>query len=126
MARATVTGYCWPAAYELTVGSDWASGYYEVQLSTTVDGRALRDHAFFVVRPTVGMPTAPMLLVLTTNTWHAYNDFGGRNLYNGGTHSSLQRPMEKGFLPKPPGAGQRVSSTSPPDPSSRALAVRRH
>ncbi len=112
---ASSAGCRWPASYELTVGDDWASGYYEVVLSATVDGRALTDHAFFVVRPRIGSPSAPMLLVLTTNTWHAYNDFGGRNLYNGGTHSSLQRPMERGFLFKPPGAGQRVSSVNPPD-----------
>jgi hypothetical protein len=112
---ASSAGCGWPVAYELTVGDQWASGYYEVQLSAHVDGRELRDHAFFVVRPTAGRPTARMLLVLTTNTWHAYNDFGGRNLYNGGTHSALQRPMAKGYLYKPPGAGQRVSSTHPPD-----------
>ncbi|MEY3410305.1 MAG: hypothetical protein RIS02_2032, partial [Pseudomonadota bacterium] len=45
-------------------------------------------------------------MALATNTWHAYNDFGGRNLYTGGTTVSLQRPMSPGYLYKPPGAGQ--------------------
>ncbi|MEZ5219230.1 MAG: hypothetical protein R2715_22210 [Ilumatobacteraceae bacterium] len=43
------------------------------------------------------------LLALSTNTWHAYNDFGGPNLYTGGTQVSLQRPMSPGYLYKPLG-----------------------
>jgi hypothetical protein len=108
---ASANGCGWPAAFEITVADEWASGYYEVTLTATVDGRELRSCAFFVVRPAVGQPKAPMLLVLGTNTWHAYNDFGGRNLYNGGVQSSLQRPMGQGFLGKPDGAGQRVAAT---------------
>ena len=57
-----------------------------------------------------------ILLQLATNTWHAYNDFGGRNLYTGSTHAALQRPMARGYLYKPPGAGRRVTTTHPPDP----------
>jgi hypothetical protein len=85
-------------------------------LEIDVGGATRRSHAFFVVRPKVGAPTAPILLVLATNTWHAYNDFGGRNLYTGATRVSLQRPMAPGYLYKPPGAGRRVTTTSPPDP----------
>ncbi|MCH6551511.1 MAG: hypothetical protein IH804_05805, partial [Planctomycetes bacterium] len=53
-------------------------------------------------------------------TWHAYNDFGGRNLYTGGTAVSLQRPMSPGYLHKPPGAGRRVTSIQVPDPRMTA------
>jgi hypothetical protein len=109
-------GCGWPAALSFEVDPGWRSGYYEVVLEIDVDGKARRDHAFFVVRPEVGRPTAPILLALSTNTWHAYNDFGGRNLYTGGTAVSLQRPMSLGYLHKPPGAGRRVTTTHPPDP----------
>ena len=109
-------GCGWPVAHVLAVGAGWRSGYYEVVLEIDVEGKVRRDHAFFVVRPTVGAPTAAMLLELSTNTWHAYNDFGGKNLYTGGTTVSLQRPMAKGYLHKPPGAGRRVTVTKPPDP----------
>jgi hypothetical protein len=109
-------GCGWPAALMLEIEPTWPSGYYEVVLEIDVDGKARRDHAFFVVRPEVGRPTAPVLLALSTNTWHAYNDFGGRNLYTGGTSVSLQRPMSRGYLHKPPGAGRRVTTTHPPDP----------
>ncbi len=105
------SGGCgWPAARLLDVDQSWRSGYYEVVLEVEVNGARRRSHAFFVVRPQTGAPTAPILLALSTNTWHAYNDFGGRNLYTGGTAVSLQRPMSPGYLHKPPGAGRRVTS----------------
>ena len=60
------------------------------------------------------------MLALATNTWHAYNDFGGPNLYTGGTHVSMQRPMAAGYLYKPPGKGRRVTGTGAPDPQNAA------
>ena len=102
----------------MTVDPGWPSGYYEVVLSIDVDGKTRRSHAFFVVRPQPGPSQQPILLALGTNTWHAYNDFGGRNLYTGATQVSLQRPMAPGYLYKPDGAGQRVTSLHPPDRQS--------
>ena len=113
-------GCGWPSALTLEVDPSWRSGYYEVRLEIDVDGRRRVGHAFFVVRPRVGQPTAPVLMALTTNTWHAYNDFGGRNLYTGGTSVSLQRPMSPGYLHKPPGAGRRVTTLQVPDPEMAA------
>jgi hypothetical protein len=111
---ADTNGCGWPAATSIAAGSDWASGYYEVVLTIDVDGTTRRSHAFFVVRPTADS-TNTILLQLATNTWHAYNDFAGRNLYTGNTRASLQRPMSRGYLFKPPGAGRRVATTNPPD-----------
>ena len=112
-------GCNWPVATTLMAGADWRSGYYEVMLTIDVDGRPRRDHAFFVLRPPVDSPNT-ILLELSTNTWHAYNDFGGHNLYTGATTASLQRPMARGYLYKPPGAGRRVTTTHPPDPDMNA------
>lgn len=114
-AKAYELGCAWPAATSITVGDDWRSGYYEVQLTIDVDGKQRRDHAFFVLRPP-SESTNTVLLALATNTWYAYNDFGGHNLYTGGTISSLQRPMSRGYLHKPAGAGRRVTTVNPPDP----------
>lgn len=118
--NAFADGCRWPAALSLDTRGDWPSGYYEVVFEIDVDGKKRRDRAFFVVRPKTGAPTAPMLLVLSANTWHAYNDFGGSNLYTGATRVSLQRPMSPGYLFKPPGAGRRVTTTTPPDPQMAA------
>lgn len=112
-------GCNWPVAATLAVGADWRSGYYEVVLTIDVDGKVRRDHAFFVVRPRPDS-TNTILLELATNTWHAYNDFGGNNLYTGATTVSLQRPMARGYLYKPPGAGRRITTTHPPDPDMNA------
>jgi hypothetical protein len=117
---ASTAGCGWPAALTIDTDPAWRSGYYEVVLEIEVDGKVRRDHAFFVLRPRIGAPAAPILLVLATNTWHAYNDFGGRNLYTGATSVSLQRPMARGYLDKPPGAGRRVATTHPPDPQMAA------
>ena len=117
---AATNGCDWPAALVLDVDPDWRSGYYEVVLDVEIDGKTRRSHAFFVVRPSPSARTAPCLLALATNTWHAYNDFGGRNLYTGATQVSLQRPMTPGYLHKPPGLGRRVTTTAPPDPQMAA------
>ena len=121
-------GCGWPVAWEIPVEAGWRSGYYEVALEVEVDGTVRREHAFFVVRPAVGAPTATMLLALATNTWHAYNDFGGRNLYTGGTRVALQRPLARGYLHKPAGAGRRVTLLQRDDPHMNAHVgyLRRH
>ena len=110
-------GCGWPVALTLDVDPTWRSGYYEVVLEIDVGEKVRRDHAFFVVRPTSG---ARIVLALATNTWHAYNDFGGPNLYTGGTQVAMQRPMAAGYLYKPPGKGRRVTGTGAPDPQNAA------
>ncbi|MDH5289349.1 MAG: hypothetical protein OEY41_05055 [Acidimicrobiia bacterium] len=113
--NAAAHGCHWPAPLTLDVDPAWQSGYYEVTLEVDLDGKRRRNHAFFVVRP-ASTSSAPILLALSTNTWHAYNDFGGPSLYTGNTQVSLQRPMSPGFLHKPPGHGRRVTVVGPPDP----------
>jgi len=115
---AAAAGCDWPASTTMPVRADWKSGYYEVAMSIKVGEKVRRSYAFFVVRPDGDAPTSSIVMALSTNTWHAYNDFGGPNLYLGGTQVSLQRPMAAGYLHKPPGAGQRVTSLFPPDPFS--------
>ena len=114
---ASSKGCNWPVALTIDVDETWQSGYYEVVLEIDVDDKVRRDFAFFVVRP---RPGARIVLALATNTWNAYNDFGGPNLYTGGTHVSLQRPMSAGYLFKPPGKGRRVTGTGAPDPQNAA------
>ncbi len=117
-------GCGWPAARTIRTEPGWRTGYYEVVLEVDVGSaerpKVRREHAFFVLRPEVGRPTARMLLALSTDTWHAYNDFGGRNLYTGATQVSLQRPMARGYLHKPPGHGRRVTLTTRDDPEMNA------
>ena len=115
---ADAAGCRWPDAVRVEVPASWRSGYYEVTVRTDVGARH-EAVGFFVVRAAERDPTRP-LMVLTTNTWNAYNDFGGKNLYTGGTHASFERPMTPGFLRKPDGPGSRVAVVDAPD---RAMAA---
>ena len=105
-----------PPPSSCDVDPAWRSGYYEVVMEIDVGEKVRRDYAFFVVRPAAG---ARIVLALATNTWHAYNDFGGPNLYTGGTHVAMQRPMAAGYLYKPPGKGRRVTGTGRARPAER-------
>jgi len=70
-------GCGWPETFAIDVGSDWPSGYYRVRLAA---GELEAEH-FFVVRPANPGAGAQHALVLATNTYQAYNSWGGLNLY---------------------------------------------
>ncbi|MEO6571781.1 MAG: N,N-dimethylformamidase beta subunit family domain-containing protein, partial [Ilumatobacteraceae bacterium] len=74
--------------------------FYLVTLTAT-GAAAGRDTAYagFVVRPSA--PTGAPLLVLGTNTWNAYNNWGGCSLYTGGKQVSFHRPLARGLLCRP-------------------------
>ena len=117
--RAAADGCDWPVALEIPTAPDWRSGYYEIALISDAGRVAHEAVACFVVRSAAPNPDRP-LLALCTNTYNAYNDVGGRNLYEGGTQVSFLRPLAKGLLRKPDGPGSRVTVLDPPDPGMRA------
>jgi hypothetical protein len=108
---AHINGCGWPPAFSLEVPAEWRSGYYDILL-TAADGAQCRH--MLCVRAAV--PTAAMVLVLATNTYHAYNSWGGANTYAwvGGTDAvavpddparhvvaprlSTQRPFSRGLM----------------------------
>ena len=87
-------GCDWQPSLAFEVGADWPSGFYLVRL--THEGGERAD-AFFVVRAAA---PADALLVLSTSTWTAYNNWGGPSFYTGGQTGSLRRPLPPGFLQK--------------------------
>jgi hypothetical protein len=108
-ANASARGCGWPPALEVPVGRDWTSGYHAVRVSAGTE----EAEAFFVVRPA---DPGPILLVLSTTTWQAYNDWGGPSLYTGGTRVSFERPLAQGFLRKPEPARRKMQ----PEPDREA------
>ena len=92
-------GCGWPAACSVTVGADWVTGYYDILLTSSTGEKS--NH-FVCVRKTKGTPKAKAVLVLATNTYHAYNYWGGRNAYGdvaalcAGT-ADLVTSMERGL-----------------------------
>lgn len=100
---AEVAGCGWEPTVTLDTASDWTSGFYLVRVT---DSAGTSCEAFFVVRAST---PGKALLVLSTSTWAAYNDWGGPNFYTGSHHTSLERPLPRGFLDKPDPSKYRVA-----------------
>ncbi|MEM9041750.1 MAG: N,N-dimethylformamidase beta subunit family domain-containing protein [Actinomycetota bacterium] len=120
--RADELGCGWPVAHTFTVGT-WASGYHDLELS---DSRGNVSHHFVCVRRSTDAQPSGTLLVLATNTYSAYNYWGGRNSYahvddlQGGTDPeeararalgrlSRLRPLAQKMFAPPPGAPRLVN-----------------
>ena len=90
-------GCHWPVALSLTVPADWKSGYYHVTMEDSENDHTIRGEMFFVVRTAGPSRHARILLVLTTNTYNAYNTWGGASFYHGpggpGKRLSFDRPF---------------------------------
>lgn len=96
-------GCGWPVSIEVPIDSTWRSGFYLITLTAHgSDPDRATGHAGFVVQDeTSGSDPRSTLLVLDTNTWHAYNTWGGCSLYTGGTKVSFARPFGRGILCRP-------------------------
>lgn len=96
--NASSHGCGWPTAFTLTVPETWESGYYEGTLRATDSGgtyvyrnrRTAESTLFFIVRPAKPGANTPILLQLSTNTYNAYNNWGGFSLYGYHGQSQLQ------------------------------------
>ena len=116
-------GCDWPCTLLIEVESGWTSGYYAVEATTLAGERA--SH-FFVVKALVGSRERA-LLVLSTNTYQAYNWWGGCNAYcdmqavmsgaktmeeaarDAAGRLSSQRPFSPGIVDVGPGAPRYVN-----------------
>jgi hypothetical protein len=113
-ANASEEGCRWPSALNIEIPDAWRSGFYYVR--AIADGEEAL--AFIVVR--AALPTSKILLVIATNTYNAYNDYGGMSLYAGKEHPgysadaaskvSFLRPWGRGFCSKPDDAPYRIAS----------------
>ena len=100
--RAWADGCGWPVAVEIPTASTWSSGMYEVTMRADgVEGEPATSQAFFALRPAADQPKANAVLHLATNTYNAYNQWGGKCCYSGATHVSFERPLERGYLRRP-------------------------
>lgn len=75
----------WPVSLRIRTGTGWPSGVYLARLTDSGTGK----QAFvpFVVREGAAgrgpaARPAPYLMLLNTTTWQAYNDWGGKSLYD--------------------------------------------
>lgn len=71
-------GCGWPVTTAFTVPSNWPSGYYKASFPTSIGTRNI----LFVVRAANPGLATPVVIVSPTNTWQAYNNFGGKSVYD--------------------------------------------
>jgi hypothetical protein len=106
--NASSHGCGWPGSFKFTLPPDWKSGYYQVLLRASDNGgpyvqrnrRAAEGECFFIVRPAKPGERTKILLQLSSNTYNAYNNWGGFSLYSYHARAKLQ--------------GHRVSFLRPP------------
>ncbi len=89
-ADAFENGARWKLSYLLAIDPCWRSGLYAARLADP-DGASF--DITFIVR-NAGQPARGALAVLaSTNTWQAYNDWGGASLYRCDVEDGLERPF---------------------------------
>jgi hypothetical protein len=109
---ASANGCGWPESARVKIPDTWRSGYYTVKLSAEDRGgtwigrgrRTAESECFFIVRPAVPGRDTRLLIELSTNTYNAYNNWGGFSLYaynglanNQGHRVSFHRPPSSQF-----------------------------
>jgi hypothetical protein len=106
--NASSHGCGWPALCAVPVPVDWKSGFYEVTLRAEDRGgkyvergrRTVESTCFFIVRAATPGSKSKTLIQLSTNTYNAYNNWGGFSLYAYNGRAGVQ--------------GHRVSFLRPP------------
>ena len=86
---ASSRGCGWPVSSTMPIPDTWKSGYYSVRMRVADNGgefiqrgrRTASAEMFFVVRPAQPGRDSKILIQLTTNTYNAYNNWGGYSLY---------------------------------------------
>lgn len=105
-----VNGCGWTDPVVLQPTEPWGSGAFVVLLHARRGGESITREAFFVLRPRPGCENK-LVMVLTTATWQAYNDWGRGNHYrsveNGVSTDnplpvvSRMRPWARGLIRQP-------------------------
>jgi len=70
-------GCGWHPTQSFQVPSTWPSGYYDAHFTTSIGPK----HIIFVVKASNPGATSPTLVVQPTNTYQAYNAYGGKSSY---------------------------------------------
>jgi hypothetical protein len=71
------SGCAWPVTTTIDVPFSWPSGYYGALFPTALGMRWIT----FVVKPAFPGNRTPIVVVSSTHTYQAYNDYGGRSAY---------------------------------------------
>jgi len=84
-------GCDWKSRFSLSVPAEWQSGFYAARCT---DSQGKDSYIVFVVKPRPPR-RADVAVLANTNTWNAYNSWGGRSKYTStgsGPVMSFERP----------------------------------
>jgi hypothetical protein len=118
----SVVGCGWPVGFEFTIPDDWPSGGYRVTCRIETNNGSLEQHFLFLLRSNAAEREKRVLLVSSTGTWCAYNNWGGSNHYEGicgpdgnrfSPRLSLERPLPRGFVVLPQDAPRAALGAAP-------------
>lgn len=124
-ADAYMNGCRWKESHRWSIPPATCSGAYLIEVfeDGRLSGEPLGHHLVFVRGADFGDGSRRLVLVASTSTWQAYNDFGGANHYRG-VHAgyakgaspvlSTERPWSKGQIWAPENA-PRISSLRRPE-----------
>jgi len=121
-ADASAAGCGWPVCFEFKVPDEWRSGGYRVTCRIKTESGVKEQHHFFLLRSRAVNRNKRLLLVSSTGTWCAYNNWGGSNHYEGNTGPagrdyspilSIERPLPRGFVVLPKDAPRAALATPP-------------
>jgi hypothetical protein len=94
----------WPVTDRIQIGRRWTSGYYELKLTLTGGPAAGKSFGIpLIVRRLPAQPPSATLVQASVNTWQAYNNWGGKSLYDfnsggqGAVKVSFDRPYAHGM-----------------------------
>lgn len=104
-AQASMRGCGWPVSVQVPIARDWRSGIYSIRLRGQGGPAVPPNETFFIVRPAEGRNQAKILFQVATNTYQAYNAWGGISLYSGprSPRVSFDRPFA--IFETPPRSG---------------------
>jgi hypothetical protein len=97
----TVAG--WPVTDEFPIPGDAVSGYYVANLLLTSGASSGKASSVFFVVRAPAMRRSMILVQVPVNTWNAYNNWGGKSLYN--VNSTNGVPANRVSFDRPIAAG---------------------
>jgi N,N-dimethylformamidase beta subunit-like, C-terminal/Tachylectin len=103
------SGCGWESSWQATVAPDWPSGVYAVRVTGPA---GLTRHLPFIVRPAT--PVERTAVIMPTNTYMAYNTWGGHSQYCGCRFMKSKRrtlSFHRPFSYEPTQQGGRVNFT---------------
>lgn len=95
-AKASQLGCDWPAALKIPLAAAWRSGIYGITFQGKAGDRQANSETFFIIRNPHPGRDAKILFQVATNTYQAYNNWGGSCLYSGPKYPrvSFNRPFQ--------------------------------